>query len=259
MTRKLLSTLLALLLLLCATLACTRLFRRQGPQDKGGLYLVFAVKADGAQLDQSITRTIAVIEKRCDQLGIYCKLERQGGDHVMLRVSAEMEPERIKATLLSAGLEMRAVVSKPSPYPLESYATQAEADAAAGADKEVLPYNQDNKKSFVVVERTPIVTGEDVSRASAIPLANNYEIAFNLKPEGASRLKAWTRTNINNYIAVILNKEARTVAYIKSEIGDSGVISGRFTKQQAEDTANVLMTGNLPAPIELLREGTYKP
>ncbi|HEY0323352.1 MAG TPA: hypothetical protein VGC66_20510 [Pyrinomonadaceae bacterium] len=259
MLQKLLSPLVALLLLLSANLACTRFFRRQAPQDKGGLLLVIAVKADSAQLEQSIARTIAVIERRCDQLAVYCKLERQGSDQIELRISGGMEPERIKSVLLSEGLEMRPVVSKPSPYPLESYSTQAEAATAAGTDKDVTLYNQDGKKSFVVVERTPIVTGEDVSRATAVPVSNNYQVAFNLKSEGAARLRAWTGANINKYIAIILNKEARTVASIKSEIGDSGVITGRFTKQEAEDIAHVLMTGNLPAPVEMVKEGTYKP
>jgi preprotein translocase subunit SecD len=257
--RLLLSPLLALLLMLCASVSCTRMFKRQESQDKGGIFLVIAVKGGGAQLDQNIARTITVIEMRCNQLAIYCKLERQGGDHVMLRVSGEMTPERAKKTLLSEGLEVRAVASRPAPFPFESYATRSEAEAAAGADKDVMPYAQDGKKGFVVVERAEIVTGEDISRATAVPVSNNYDVAFNLKPEGAARLQAWTRMNINNYIAIILNKEARTVAYIKSEIADSGVISGSFTRQEAEDTARVLMTGNLPTPVEIVREGTYKP
>jgi preprotein translocase subunit SecD len=89
--------------------------------------------------------------------------------------------------------------------------------------------------------------------------SNNYEVMFSLKPEGAVRLQYWTRSHIDNYMAIILNKEVRSIAYIKSEISDSGVITGRYTKEQAEDVAHVLITGNLPAPLELVREGTYKP
>ena len=51
----------------------------------------------------------------------------------------------------------------------------------------------------------------------------------------------------------------RSAAFIKSQITDTGVIGGRFSKQQAEDVALVLSTGNLPAPVELVEEGTYKP
>lgn len=265
MPQKLSSPLLALLFLLATSLACDRLYVGQGPRDKGGIFLVIAVKAAASELDQNITRTIGVIERRCNQLGIYCKLEREeGGDHVRLQVSSEMSPERVKSVLLSAGLEMRAVVTSPHPAPLQSYYTEGEA-RAAGADKDVLPYDAVEKNSpseqkrFVVVERTPIVTGEDIRDSRALQDGDNYSVTFSLNPEGAVRLQSWTRTNINRYIAIILNKEARSIAYIRSEISDSGVIEGRFTREQAEDIAHVLVTGNLPAPVEIVREGTYKP
>ncbi len=157
---------------------------------------------------------------------------------------------------------MRAVVTEPYPAPMKYYPTQAEAAAVAGTDKDVLPSTGGDTKSFVVLERTPIVTGQDIRSAKAVEVSappDNYYVTFQLKPEGAARLKAWTGANINNYLAVILNKEVRTVAYIRSEISDSGEITGRFTKEEAEDTAQMLMSGNLPAPIELLEEGTYKP
>ena len=50
-----------------------------------------------------------------------------------------------------------------------------------------------------------------------------------------------------------------TVAFIKSQISDTGQINGHFNKQEAEDTALVLVSGNLPAPVELVEEGAYKP
>ena len=49
------------------------------------------------------------------------------------------------------------------------------------------------------------------------------------------------------------------VATIKSEIGDQGVIEGRFTDQQAKDLALVLNSGALPASIKYLEERTVGP
>jgi preprotein translocase subunit SecD len=269
MPRKLLSSLSALLLLLCVSLACTRLSFRQerpAPKDKGGLLLLIALKG-GNQSEQTIASTISIIERRCNQLAIYCKLQRQAGGQIELRVSSDMQPDRVKDVLLSQGLELRAVVSNPSPAPLESYATEAEAKGVAGATRDVLPYSENDRGSqaprrrFVVVERKPIVTGEQVrdARATQARVRDDYEIIFSLNPEGAYQLQSWTRTHINNYLAIVLNGEARSVAYIKSEISDSGVITGHYTKEQAEDIAHVLVTGNLPAPVEVIKEGTYAP
>jgi preprotein translocase subunit SecD len=268
---KRLSLLLALLLLGLSS-ACNRNRNGQvfGPKDEGGIYLIIAVKAEAAQLDQSIQQTIAVIEKRCEQLYVYCKLERQSGDksnQIMLRISSSKDPERIKSVLLSEGMELRAVVSPPSPAPVQTYSTRAEAATEAGTDKDVFPY-QDRSESvgttaekFVIVESAPIVTGQDIRDAEAIPYreAKDYQINFQLTPAGAQRFGQWTGANIDRYLAVVLNKRVRSVAYIKGQIFDSGQISGNFNEEEAGDIALVLKSGNLPAPIEALEEGMYKP
>jgi preprotein translocase subunit SecD len=265
-------SLLPVLLLLSPISACNMAGRMFGPKDEGGLYLIVGVKADADRLEQSVSQTMAVMQKRCEQLGVRCKLQKHGGDksgQIMLRISNPQDPERIKSVLLSEGMELRAVVSPPSPAPLQTFATQSEAAAVAGADKDVLPYLEReegaaaNPQKFVIVERTPIVTGQDIRHAEAIAgmsgLKDDYQVNFQLIPEGAERFGRWTGANINNYLAIVLNKQVRSAAFIKSQILDNGQINGRFTKQQAEDIAIVLRSGNLPAGIQALEEGTYKP
>jgi preprotein translocase subunit SecD len=53
---------------------------------------------------------------------------------------------------------------------------------------------------------------------------------------------------------VVLNDEVKSIAFIKSRITDQGTISGRFTKQSAEDLALVLRSGALPAPVKIASE-----
>ena len=60
-------------------------------------------------------------------------------------------------------------------------------------------------------------------------------------------------------MAVVLNNEVKSAAYIKSQIFDSGEISGRFTKQTADDLALTLKSGALPAEIEYQEERTVGP
>jgi preprotein translocase subunit SecD len=57
----------------------------------------------------------------------------------------------------------------------------------------------------------------------------------------------------------VLNGQARSIAYIKSQIYDQGQITGRVTQQSAEDLALTLRSGALPAPIEYLEERTVGP
>lgn len=261
---------LSLLLPLWLTSSCASM---SWPRDRGGFYLVLAVKADAAQLDQNIERTIAVIQRRCDSLAIYCNAQRESGNNsnrIRLRVSTSLDRTRVKNVLLSRGLELRAVISPPSPSPIQSYDTQAEAAAAAArTGGEVMPVSEKERGEnshltgkFVVLKRDPIITGEDIQDAGAASTTSsdeNYVVTFRVKPEGAERFGIWTDANINNYLAIIWNGEVRSTAYIKSRITDSGEISGRFTKQQAEDIALVLKSGNLSAPVETVAEGIYKP
>jgi preprotein translocase subunit SecD len=52
----------------------------------------------------------------------------------------------------------------------------------------------------------------------------------------------------------VLNGEVKTIAYIRTQILDQGEITGRFTKQSAEDLALVLRSGALPAPVKIVEE-----
>lgn len=264
------------LCLLCLTTACgvPLPFTSPGaqPTDRGGIRLVLAVKAEGAASEQTVAQAMAIIKSRCDQLGVFCDVRREGGagsNRLALRVSGMPDSERIKRVLLAQGLlELRPVVSPPNPSPIAAYATREAALAAAGADRDVLPYvaEEAGPGEFLVVERAPVITGQHLRSAEAITEPSYdegedevYLIAFSLQPEGAARLGSWTGANIGRYLAVVLNGEVRSAPFIKSQITEDGQITGNFTKQQAEDVALTLRSGTLPVPVEVLEEGTYKP
>jgi len=257
------------MLLVCAATSCIPpgLF---GPRDVGGVYMILAVKADGAAVEPAVAQASEVIMSRCDALGVYCKVERQvsgGGPELFkLRVSGAQDFARVKAVLLAQGkLELRPVVSMSSPAPIQTYPTQELAVKAAGKDYDVVPYEEGNARPFLVVEREPVVTGLDVRDASAqVAYArgdetDNYSILFTLKPEAALRFGEWTDKNINRYLAIVLNDKVRSAPYIKSRITDSGQITGNFTKQAAEDVALTLRSGKLPTPLVVLEEAKYEP
>jgi preprotein translocase subunit SecD len=60
-------------------------------------------------------------------------------------------------------------------------------------------------------------------------------------------------------MGVVLNDEVKSIAYIKSQIYDTGEITGRFSKQSAEDLALTLRSGALPAPIDYSEERSVGP
>jgi preprotein translocase subunit SecD len=257
----------ALLLLLCAATTSCLTAGMFAPRDTGGVYIVLAVKADAPALEEAVRNALQVIEARCSALGIYCTAEREGGagsNRIRLRVSGAKDFARVKAVLLAEGrLELRPVVSPSSPSPMQTYPTREAAEKAAGTNYDVAPFEEEGTGMvFLTVERKPVVTGLDLRSAEAASVLsgeNDYQINFTLRPEGASRFGAWTNANIGRYIAIMLNGRVRSAPYIKGQIFDTGQITGNFTRQQAEDVALTLRSGNMPAPIEVLEEGTYKP
>lgn len=237
--------------------------------------------------DNATTQALNIIDSRINALGIAePTLQTHGAQsshQILLQMPGVQDPERIKQILkVESRLELVHVIGPPSPAPATTYPTEAEAIASLNSagtvppNRKVVAYqervektensttpNQQKPKQYVVVEVPAIIEGSELRNASAIPAqggrADDYEINFSLKKAGAEKFGAWTGSHINEYMGVVLNDEVRSIAYIRSQIFDSGQITGRFTKQSAEDLALTLRSGALPAPIEYLEERTVGP
>jgi preprotein translocase subunit SecD len=222
--------------------------------------------------EAAVKQTIAVLKSRLDAFGVSnFEVLPQSDGRILLNLPALNDPERLKLLITQGGrLELAHVVTPPSPAPAQTYSTKEAAAASLvggtiPAKRHILPYqNSDGEQTtakWVVVEVPAIVNGNELRDARAARSrtgGDEYLIQFSLNKTGADTFGAWTAANINEYIAVVLNDEVKSVAYIKSQITDQGEISGRFTKQSAEDLALVLRTGALPGEVKLISETTDK-
>src|SRR5262245_22618508 len=209
-----------------------------------------------------------IIEQRVDQFGVAeSAIQRYGrveNHQILVQMPGVDDPERVKELIgTPAQLEIKAVAQGG-----QRYTTKEEAEIAlAGAtDKQVLKYsekrgNGTTEEGFYIVEKSPVVTGDDLRTARGIQSQGGfgYEVAFDLKRDGAEKFGKWTGDNIGNYLAVVLNNEIKSVAVVKARIEASGRIEGNFTQQQAEDLGLVLRSGALPAGINYLEERTVGP
>ena len=237
--------------------------------------------------NDAVDQSMKIIDSRINAVGVAePTLQRHGAANnyqILLQMPGIQDPERIKKLLVvDSKLELVHVKSPPNPSPVQTYPTKEEAMASLGPaappNLKVLPYTEredptsgnnqqpqdpKNKKvSWVVVEMPAIVDGSELRDAQAVSRSgqeNDYQIHFSLKPAGAQKFGPWTAANINQYMGTVLNDEVKSVAYIKSQITDSGEISGSFTKQSAEDLALTLRSGALLAPIEYQEERTVGP
>lgn len=219
---------------------------------------MLALKARTYTLPSQVKRTVAVIQNRCIRFRIRCHIQTQDKDnpnHISIRFSSIKDLDRVKALLLGPGLQVRAVDSRPFPQELKQYETRAQAIEAAG-EKEVFPFSDAGSETFLVVESSPILTGDDVRDCAVFsdgsPLL--YSVDCRLRPGGAARLEAWTSANINRYLAVVLNRKAMSVGYVIAPISLNIEASGIFGRQRAQELANIFESGNLPAPFEIVHE-----
>jgi preprotein translocase subunit SecD len=82
-------------------------------------------------------------------------------------------------------------------------------------------------------------------------------VSFVFDTIGAKRFADATRDNVGRIFAIVLDNKVISAPRIREAIlGGSGIISGNFTVQSANDLAILLRAGALPAPITYLEERT---
>ncbi|HEV7683506.1 MAG TPA: protein translocase subunit SecD, partial [Pyrinomonadaceae bacterium] len=240
--------------------------------------------------EQATEQAQRIIESRLEALLVAEPLVQRHGSQTSHQILVQMpgiqDPERVKELLgKPSKLELVHIVGPASPSPFQTYNSEDEAKTSLGgnvpANRRVLPYIERDEptaagnqaaadaaaaaqkpKKWVVVESPAVVDGSELRSAAAVQAqgsGDTYSISFSLKPVGAQKFGTWTAASINEYMGVVLNNEVKSIAYIKSAISDSGEISGRFTKQSADDLALILKSGALPAGIDYMEERTVGP
>jgi preprotein translocase subunit SecD len=251
-----------LLLIVSCAFSCKTISKMTS---KGGSEFTVQVETNEPNKDEIFQQAINKLENEMNIAGINGEVNKIPDKPYQLDVKIydPKDIEKDKQFLFTNyQLELKEVVSPPSPAPVSTYPTEAAAKLQATENQEVIPYTERGSdiKKFVVVKKEPIITGKDLRSASAMKSfggENNYAIQFSLKKDGAEKLGIWTGSNINKYLAIVLNKEITSVAFIKSAIYDSGQIDGRFTKEDAENIAFSLQSGHLPATFNVLSETVF--
>ncbi len=86
------------------------------------------------------------------------------------------------------------------------------------------------------------------------------EVSMTMNAEGANVWARMTKENIGRQIAIVLDGMVYSFPNVQSEIaGGSSQITGNFTLEEAEDLANVLKSGKLPAPATIIQEQVVGP
>ncbi len=77
-----------------------------------------------------------------------------------------------------------------------------------------------------------------------------FAVDFQLDEFGGQLFSELSSQNIGNQLAILLDNEVMSAPVIQSRIGANGQITGRFSMEQAQELAQVLNAGALPARLK---------
>jgi SecD/SecF fusion protein len=223
---------------------------------QGGMHLT--LKVDTANLPaeshkQDVTGiALEVLRNRVDQFGVREPLiQRQGTDHIVVQLPGVTDRERaLKLLGQTALLEFMLVSDNPRQLQ----------QAVDGSVPSGFRLSEDEDGNPVLLDTEGSLTGTILADAwvdvgeLGLPV-----VSFRMTKDGSKAFGRMTGANINKRLAIVLDGKVQSAPVIQSRITDAGQITGRFTREEANDLAIVLRAGALPAPIVVEEERTVGP
>jgi len=223
--------------------------------------LTATIKPAAARLiqDQALKQNMVTLHNRINELGVAEPvIQQQGLDRIVVQLPGVQDTARAKEILgRTATLEVRMLDESA-----EARAAEIGNGPVPFGDERYLERNGQP----VVVKKQVIFTGDNLNDAQPGFDSQTQEPSVNLTldAKGARIFKDVTRENVGKRMAIILFEKGKgevvTAPVIRSEIGGGRVqISGRMTTTEANDTALLLRSGSLAAPMEIIEELTIGP
>jgi preprotein translocase subunit SecD len=204
--------------------------------------------------DSAIRQSLEIVRRRIDEVGTRePTIQRQGEDRILVQVPGEKNPESIKHLLGQTAKLTFHLVDMDTPLQ----------QALAGnvpPGSEVLPSAERGGGGQMVVRKRVEVSGESLVDAQPTYQQNQPVVSFRFDSAGARKFGAVTREHVGELLAIVLDGKVISAPRIREPIlGGSGVISGSFTTQSANELAVLLRAGALPAPLQVVEERSVGP
>jgi preprotein translocase subunit SecD len=119
--------------------------------------------------------------------------------------------------------------------------------------------NGDKFYQMIGVRTETELTGEVIEEAaiSFDPTTNIPEVSMNMNGEGARKWARITGSNIGKPIAIVLDGYVYSYPNVQNKISNGrSSITGLADVAEAEDLVNILLSGALPAPLNIIEERT---
>jgi preprotein translocase subunit SecD len=214
------------------------------------------VPAEQAISSDSMETARTIVENRVNGLGgLNEAVVQQAGDRrIVVEIPGETDPEQALATIKQTGLLEFVDMSSISPE---------EAVTLQGTTIKTDLLTSDVTQTVGTGETVyhTIMTGKDLKNVYVTTdRLSQIQVAFELDNEGASIFGDYTANHIGQVLAIVLDKQVISAPRIDSAItGGKGVITGRFTSEEANTLAVQLRYGSLPIPLKVITSQSVGP
>jgi preprotein translocase subunit SecD len=220
---------------------------------------------------QTMDQALETITRRINALGLTeptIAFTGRADNEILVQLPGEGDPTRAKSVIQAGGQLQLKLLADEQTYPSQIAALAAHGGVLP-AGTEIVPGKSESnapgqapQQVYYLLNRAPIVTGQDLRGASPQPSTGNpgqYDVEFTLSTSSAARFGPFTESNIGKRMAIVLDSQVYTAPVINGRIEDRGVITGNFSQESGQDLALVLKAGALPASIKYLEERTVGP
>jgi preprotein translocase subunit SecD len=226
--------------------------------DNGEISVTLTEQARRERITSAVEQSIEIVRRRIDETGVRePNIQRQGEERILVQLPGVDDPERIKRLLGKTAKMSFHLVQ-------QSYYNREDAPKRAPAGTVLVP-SLDEKDSTgqpvqLLLRKRIVVSGENLVDSQPTFEQNRPVVSFRFDSLGAKKFGKASTENVNRQIAIVLDNKVISAPRINEPIlGGNGIISGRFTTQEAKDLALLLRAGALPAPLTILEERTVGP
>ena len=125
----------------------------------------------------------------------------------------------------------------------------------------IIIQNLDDINNCLELEKKFVVSGSQLTNAQpSFDQNNSPAVSFQFNPVGGRKFGEYTKKNVGNPFAIVLDKQVISAPIIQSHIpGGAGIITGNFSVDESNRLAILLRAGALPAAIKVLEQRTVGP
>lgn len=198
-----------------------------------------------------VDQSIEIVRRRIDQTGTREPIiQRQGDDRILLQVPGLENTDTLKRLLGTTAKMTFHLMDEQEPFPKTA--------VPVGPDDMVL---QGERDGYYHIKKQVMLSGDMlVDSQAGFDQMQRPVVNFRFNNMGARKFGEITKENTGKPFAIVLDKHVITAPRINEPIlGGSGMISGNFTTESANELALLLRAGALPAPLKVVEERTIGP